>query len=284
MKKLKYITIVLLILLFAYTPIAHAEPTPSPSPTASPSPSASPSPAAAASGSSSSGFTGLITFKSTGEVVVRVQLRLRELGYFNFKPTGNFQSMSVESTIKFQQMQVDENGQGIMADGSIGAQTMDILFSRAAKRADIVASIPIGPNLDGTPAVTGELLQWSSVKEMLKEGASYTVTDYNTGTTFTLKYVGGENHAEMECACAEDTAKMLTVFGEKFNYSKRSVVITIDGKNVAASLQGWPHGEDAVAQNDMSGHLCMFFDGSLSHVGMLPDVEHIKLVYKAAGK
>lgn len=278
MKKLKFLTIALLILLFAYAPMAHAEPTPSPSPAPSPSPTQ------AASTSGSSGFSGLITFKTTGEAVVRVQLRLRELGYFNFKPTGNFQSMSVESTIKFQQMQVDENGQGIMADGSIGAQTMNILFSRAAKRADIAASIPIGPNLDGTPAVTGELMQWSSVKEMLKEGSSYTVTDYNTAVTFTLKYTGGENHAEMECATAEDTAKLLSVFGEEFNYSKRSAVISIDGKNVAASLQGWPHGDDNVSENDMSGHLCMFFDGSLSHVGMLPDVEHIKLVYKAAGK
>lgn len=261
-------TIALLILLLAYTPAAYADPTPSPTSTPS----------------DASEFSGLITFKTTGEAVVRVQLRLRELGYFNFKPTGNFQSMSVESTIKFQQMQVDENGQGIMADGSIGAQTMNILFSRAAKRADIAANIPIGPNLDGTPTVTGELLQWSSVKEMLKEGLSYTVTDYNTATTFSLKYMGGENHAEMECASAEDTAKLLSVFGEEFNFSKRSVVVSIDGKNVAASLQGWPHGEDGVSQNDMSGHLCMFFDGSLSHVGMLPDVEHIKLVYKAAGK
>lgn len=85
------------LFLFAAYPAAFAEPTAPPDPEASPSarpaalPSASPQ---------ASAFT-LISYGSTGEMVVRIQLRLRELGYFDYKPTGNFQSMTVEATKKF---------------------------------------------------------------------------------------------------------------------------------------------------------------------------------------
>ena len=41
----------------------------------------------------------------TGEMVVRIQIRLRELGYFMFKPTGSFQNLTVNSVIAFQQKQ-----------------------------------------------------------------------------------------------------------------------------------------------------------------------------------
>jgi len=88
----------------------------------------------------------------------------------------------------------------------------------------------------------------------------------------------------MEAATAEDTAKLKSVFGGDFSFFKRAVVIDIDGRKIAASLQGQPHGKDMVPGNDMPGHLCLFFDGSLSHVGMLPDVEHVNHVYRAAGR
>ena len=103
------------LFLFAAYPAAFAEPTAPPDPEASPSarpaalPSASPQ---------ASAFT-LISYGSTGEMVVRIQLRLRELGYFDYKPTGNFQSMTVEATKKFQQNQTDANGLPIIADGTV---------------------------------------------------------------------------------------------------------------------------------------------------------------------
>ena len=77
---------------------------------------------------------------------------------------------------------------------------------------------------------------------------------------------------------------IMEAFGGEFNYSKRPVVIAVGGRLIAASLQGFPHGEDTVAANEMAGHACMFFDGSLSHVGQLPDVEHATQVNKAAGR
>jgi peptidoglycan hydrolase-like protein with peptidoglycan-binding domain len=259
--------IMLICALCALGPAALAEPSPTPSSTLT-------------DGAASS----LIAFNSTGETVVRIQLRLRELGYFNYKATGNFQNMTVEAAKRFQQKQTDADGHAIIADGTVGAQSMGILFEHDAVRADIEAAIPIGSALSGTPAVTGELVDWSEVKTLLLVGKSYLVHDFNTGTTWNMTFIGGENHAEMECTSADDTYAYRNAFGDEFNYSKRPVVIEIDGRLIAASLQGYPHGNDEVSNNDMAGHACMFFNGSLSHVGNLPDVEHQALVYKAAGR
>lgn len=257
---------ILILALLSLCSAALAEPTASPSP------------------ENAGAQNGLIAFNSTGETVVRIQIRLRELGYFDYKPTGNFQNMTVEATKRFQQKQTDANGQPIIADGTVGAQTLSIIFGHNAVRADINATIPIGAALSGAPTVTGELADWSVVKEQLSVGQTYLVYDYNTGASWRMTYTGGENHAEMECASAEDTNVYKKAFGDEFNYSKRPVVIEIGEEKIAASLQGYPHGDDEVPNNDMAGHACLYFNGSLSHVGSLPDVEHQAMIYKASGR
>ncbi len=211
----------------------------------------------------------------TGEMVVRIQLRLRELGYFMFKPTGSFQNLTVSSVIAFQQKQTEENGAPIIADGSVGPQSRGILFSGRANRMDILADIPFG-QISTTMAATGELVNWKTVKPQLRAGQTYTITDCYSGAQFSMTFVDGENHAEMRCAAAEDEAVYKELFGGEYNYSKRPVLITLNGKNVAASLQGMPHGTGS--------HSCMYFDGSLSHVGTLSDIEQLNQVHKAAGR
>lgn len=222
-------------------------------------------------------------YATIGENVVRIQLRLRELGYFMFKPTGNFQSMTVSSAIAFQEKQTDSEGRPIAADGFIGPQSFDILFSLSAQRQEITAHIPFGKTSTEL-AVIGKLIKWNEVKEMLVVGETYTVTDCYSGETFNVIYVGGENHAEIECATAADADKYKSLFGGDYNYSKRPITVQIGDDQVAASLQGQPHGSDTVSGNNMDGHSCLFFSGSTSHTGNLPDIEHIAQVNKAAGK
>lgn len=236
-------------------------------------------------GCSSALADGLIVYRDTGETVVRIQIRLRELGYFNYKPTGVFQSMTVNSTIAFQQAQTDGNGKSIIADGTIGEQTMQILFSTSAVRARIPADvhIPIGQTSYSGRVEPGALLAWSEVKKLLVVGRSYLVTDYNTGISFYMVFTGGENHAEMECPTVTDTSALKDAFGDEFNFSKRAVIVTIEGQTIAASLQGQPHGDDTIAANNMAGHCCLYFDGSTSNAGNLPDMEHVNTVFKAAG-
>ena len=119
-------------------------------------------------------------------------------------------------------------------------------------------------------------------------GATATVTDFNTGTTFTIKRTGGTNHAEVETATAADTKNFLKTFdkdsGKSFTWEKRAVVVTVGGTDYAASLFGWPHGDDSVAGNNMEGQTCLYFAGSTSDVLGLPDQEHTDMVEKATAK
>ncbi len=227
----------------------------------------------------------LISNGSTGDTVIKVQIRLRELGYFMFKPTGKFQSMSVDATKRFQQNQPSVDGQPIMSDGTIGYESKKLLSSKTAVRAAIPDSvhIPLGPTIQGTPEHKGEIVSWDEIKQMLVRGTTYTVIDYNTGKEIKMKFTGGENHAEMECLSSEDTNALKEVFGNDFSFMKRPALIIINSKYIAASLQGYPHGTDSVINNDMNGHICLFFSGSLSHVGMLPDVEHETQILRASG-
>ena len=233
-----------------------------------------------------SGQAPLLTQGASGEIVVRVQVRLAELGYLNFKSTGNFQGMTVNAVKQFQQMQTKPDGSPMIADGTIGEETLSTLFLPSAARAPIPQQIkiPFGPALSGTAQQSGQLIAWPQVKKMLTEGSTYTIIDYNTSKSFSVVYLGGANHAEVESASAADTATYKEVFGGEFNYSKRPVLLSIDGIQIAASLHGEPHGEDSISRNEMSGHSCLFFEGSLSHVGSLPDTEHLKQVYVAAGR
>lgn len=222
---------------------------------------------------------------STGESVQRVQLRLRDLGFLHFKPTGNFKGMTVSATIAFQQIQVTDDGSWISADGEAGEQTQSILFSARARRAAIAQNveIPIGPSLTGTP-MKGKLVSWDNIKSQLEVGKEYKIYDYNTSKMLKMKIISCNSHAEVACATEADTKVFKEIFGGTYNYSKRPVIMQVDTEYlVAASLFGYPHGEDGVANNGVGGYTCLFFDGSRSHVGKITDVEHQKQIYTAAG-
>ncbi len=222
---------------------------------------------------------------ATGPMVVRIQLRLRELGYLNFKPTGSYKSMTVDAAKAFQKNYRD-SGYEMQVDGKMGAQSLELLFRYEAMRPSLSGiSIPAGPKHgSGSISKTGDLVPWSSVKTLLKLNTEYTITDCYTGYTFRLVYTGGENHAEMEPMSLNTLAEFMQICGEQYNYLKRPVVIEIDGQNIAASIQCWPHGSNTISGNEMNGHVCLFFDGSLSHVGSLPDVEHNENIHKASGQ
>lgn len=285
MKKL-ILVIMCALLIMSGGAAAYAEETAEASPTPVPTPS--PNPVFEPNTAEPEPFNGLISLSSTNgatdEDVVRVQIRLRDLCYFSFKPTGKYQSMTANAAKAFQLRHTTDDGAAMISDGTIGAQTMDILFRHNVSRSDIASSIPIGTSQVMDNPTVGEAVKWEEVKGTLAQGSSYLITDYNTGTTFYMVYTGGENHAEMECKDAFNAGVLKGIFGGEYNFSKRAVTVSVNGRQIAASLQGYPHGEDTFSANDMNGHVCLFFDGSLSHVGSLPDAEHQELIYRASGR
>ena len=219
-----------------------------------------------------------------GEIIVRIQLRLRELGYFCFKPTGAYRSMTVKAIEVFQK-RCSDIGNSLAVDGRIGPETMRRLFEKNAPKVRIPDSvhIPKGPTADRVKQ-TGQIMQWSEVKKLLVPGSVLTVTDCYTGKTFELVFAGGNSHAEMELAAASEKDVFDTISGSAYNFLKRPVLVMINGVNVAASMQCWPHGSDTRDNNGMDGHVCVYFEGSCSHVGTLPDLEHAANIKLASGR
>lgn len=242
---------------------------------------APPSASATAPSAPSTGEFEMITLNIANKNVLMLQKRLIDLDYFSFKCTGSYGAMTRTSVIRFQELNT------LAADGMVGEETFNLLFSNKAVRCPIAASVhmPIGPSSQEAKAPFGKLADWKDeVDPIFKPGNSYAITDLNTGVTYQVVRTGGVNHARIETANVLDTEAMLNTFGEEFNWSKRPVTVTIDGITYAASLQGMPSGEDGRDGNEMMGGCALYFSGSRSDIGNIADEEHRLNVLRASGE
>lgn len=79
-----------------------------------------------------------------GPEVTVIQERLKQLGYFNQFPTGNFGSVTKNAVIQFQQQN------GLNPDGVVGSQTISLLFSPSARPTQFQRdSIPPTTSIEG---------------------------------------------------------------------------------------------------------------------------------------
>ena len=205
-----------------------------------------------------------------GEEVVRVQMRLFDLGFYTYKPTGSYQTVTRSAVVAYQV------ASGIMSDGTVGAETMQTLFGRNAKRIEFHAQIPLTYTAQGQITEKGDAVLWSDVKPKLVEGEKYVIRNAATGETVTMVFSGGENHAEFSLPVyayeRTPVVKLLNKWlGETNSFYKCAVLLELDGQRIAASIQ-W-NGADRV---------CLYVQGSLSHVLGFPDIEHETNVKKAA--
>jgi peptidoglycan hydrolase-like protein with peptidoglycan-binding domain len=305
MKKTSVKRFVIMILVFmtvfaVYSPQTFcASPSPSPtnsmSPGSSPSGSASTSPSATDAASVSptdteseeaspspsvSGFQMLMQ-NSKGAEVIRVQMRLRELGYFIYRATGNYFNATITAVTDFQK------NNGLSSDGRVGEMTYSKLFTTSGlvRKKASPSAIVSGKQSD-TATYTGELGDWATINAAFAADSttSYKVTDSITGDSFNVVRTGGTNLAEVETATADDYTMFKKCFGGKTTWEKRGVVVTINGTNYAASLFGNPNGTDKLADNGMTGHTTLYFNGSTSDVLGFVDKEDWKEVLFAAGK
>ena len=121
----------------------------------------------------------------------------------------------------------------------------------------------------GSPGVGSggvELLDWAYVQTILRTGVSVQVTDVRSGITYWIRSFSHGRHADVEPVTADDTAAMLRAFG-RWTWTPRPVWVHIDGRTVAASINGMPHAGSTISGNNMNGHVCLHFYGSRTHNG-----------------
>jgi len=114
---------------------------------------------------------------------------------------------------------------------------------------------------------TVELLYWSEAREILTVGTPATIIDVRTGITYRVASFSNGRHADVETLTAEDTAAMLRAFGGRWNWEPRPILVVVNGRTLAASINGMPHAGSTNHNNNMNGHVCIHFRGSRTHNG-----------------
>lgn len=198
-----------------------------------------------------------------GSDVRELQQTLKSKGYHSYSVDGIFGIRTQRSVMNFQR------ANGLVVDGIVGRATMDKLKSTSVSR---------GNSNKGSSV---QMLHWSTVGSLLPRGATATVTDVNTGKSFKIYRMGGTNHADVEPLTAKDTAIMKSIYGN-WSWSRRAIVVSHGGRRIAASMNGMPHGQQTIRNNNFNGQFCIHFLGSKTHGSGRVDPDHQAMVRKAA--
>ena len=93
----------------------------------------------------------------------------------------------------------------------------------------------------------------------------------------------GTEHADVQPLTKEDTEIMKTIYQGKWSWQRKAIIVELeDGRRLAASMHGMPHGAGAIRGNNFNGHFCIHFLGSTTHGSKKPNTAHQIMVWKAA--
>lgn len=217
---------------------------------------------------------------SRGPDVVRLQETLRFLGYYSGPIDGVFGEGTRRAVMDFQE------AMGLEDDGVFGSACYERLWSvraiydAGAERQRALASRGSVAARERT-AAPPQLVHWNEAKDVFERNQKATVTDLETRKSFVVVRTGGTLHADCEPATYKDTAVMKAVFGGRWTWSRRAVIVEVRGRRMAASINGMPHGYDTVA-NGFAGHFCVHFFGSRLHNRSVADPVHQAMVLRSA--
>jgi uncharacterized protein YgiM (DUF1202 family) len=110
-----------------------------------------------------------------------------------------------------------------------------------------------------------ELLEWTTARNLVRNGVPMRVTDVRTGTTFTIQSFSKSGHADVEPLTQADTDAILRTRNGVWSWSARPVWVTIGDRTIAAALNGMPHAGSTIRTNGMDGHLCLHFNGTVTN-------------------
>ncbi|WP_066384591.1 hypothetical protein [Neobacillus mesonae] len=124
---------------------------------------------------------------------------------------------------------------------------------------------------------------WKEVNHIVPKYTKFTVLDIETGKKFKVQRRAGSNHADVQPLTVKDTSIMKKIYGGKWSWKRRAIIVIHKDHWIAASMHGMPHGAGAL-QNNFPGHFCIHFYGSTTHRTNSMDLSHKLMILKAAGK
>lgn len=123
---------------------------------------------------------------------------------------------------------------------------------------------------------------WRKVDKLIPRKAIFTVIDVESGLSFKVQRRAGSHHADIQPLTKEDTDIFKKIYKE-WSWKRRAVIVLHEGRTIAGSMNGMPHGAGAL-DNGFNGHFCLHFLNSTTHKTPTPDPAHQLMILKAAGK
>jgi len=218
--------------------------------------------------STSSSKSSLLKRGMKGSAVKDLQQKLKDKGYYHSSVDGIFGPKTEKAVKSFQK------AVGITVDGIAGPVTLAKLNgSSSSSRGN--SSSDRGSGSSG-------LVSWSKANQYFPRKSKAKVTDVATGKSFWVYRMGGTEHADVEPLTAKDTSIMKSVYGGKWSWARRAIIVEINGRKMAASMNGMPHGSQTIYNNNFDGQFCIHFLGSTTHGSGKVDPDHQAMVKKAA--
>ena len=205
----------------------------------------------------------------TGSTVVSMQLRLTQLNYLSGNADGIYGPRTFLAVKAFQEKNKLEN------DGIAGPLTLARLNSATAVAASgvIPPVTPIPqPNVQVfTAPKAGEVrfANWyTEIKPIASRLRSVVIYDFVSGKHYNFRLYSLGKHADGTTVTKEDTAVMNSVLGVN-NWTPRPVwVIFSDGRVYMASTHSHGHETDYIADNNLTGHLCIHFPREMEEAAL----------------
>ena len=198
---------------------------------------------------------------STGAEVKKLQNLLIQMGYLNGKADGIYGTNTAKAVMAFQK------ANSLKADGVAGAKTLSAINSGSAVAKNGTATATAAPAATTASVSTARpsasqvrYENWyTSIKSVAKSYPYATIYDFGSGISYQVHIFSVGAHADCEPLTANDTAKMLKVFGGNTWNPKAVWVVFSNGAVYMASTHSSPHGTQHITDNNFAGHTCIHF-------------------------
>lgn len=142
---------------------------------------------------------------------------------------------------------------------------------------------PPADNTGEKPSFYGELVPWEEADKLFPKFDRARIIDVDTRLAFWVQRRAGSDHADVQPLTKEDTEIMKTIYQGKWSWQRKAIIVELEnGRRLAASMHGMPHGAGAIQGNNFKGHFCVHFLGSTTHGSKKPNTAHQIMVWKAA--
>lgn len=177
---------------------------------------------------------------------------------------------------------IGRSGDYYRVQNEAGSVTGYVLMSVVSSKKVKVSAPESKPETGSSWKDSVVMMDWfDGGNKVVARGSYATIYDIQTGISIKIKRMGGTNHADIEPATAEDTAKLYKMVGGKYSWDSRPVILIKGDTYVACAINTLPHGDQTITDNNYDGQFCLHMVNSRTHGSDSVNESHQKAIVKA---